>query len=127
MKINAQNAAQFTAHCRNLAKLANFDYPETFYKGLEIYEKLSKAENQLNRLTTDECNTGKDHTKKTDKILETVKNIFTDEVSKHIFLNGDPRGYSLKFTEQYTKDLREDQEVNIYQDFGGYGILAPEF
>jgi hypothetical protein len=35
------------------------------------------------------------------------------------FINGDPRGYSLKIKEKIYPEL--------HQDWGGYGILAPEF
>jgi len=37
------------------------------------------------------------------------------------FINRDPRGYALKLSDTYVKDLR------IYKDCGGYGILAPDF
>ncbi|MEN6420376.1 MAG: hypothetical protein ABFD76_00390 [Smithella sp.] len=38
-----------------------------------------------------------------------------------VFINHDPRGYALKIKSEYVKDLQ------IYKDWGGYGILAPEF
>ena len=38
-----------------------------------------------------------------------------------MFINRDPRGYALKLTEEFSKDKR------IYKDWGGYGIIAPDF
>lgn len=40
--------------------------------------------------------------------------------------NGDPRGYSLKLVE-YDKYGEKSITANIYKDWGGYGILAPDF
>jgi hypothetical protein len=41
------------------------------------------------------------------------------------FVNGDPRGYALKITEEVTKKYREAGVV-LHTDWGGYGILSPE-
>ena len=40
-----------------------------------------------------------------------------------VFINGDPRGYALKIKEEYVRK----HNLKIYRDFGGYGIIAPEF
>jgi hypothetical protein len=40
-----------------------------------------------------------------------------------VFLNGDPRGYALKIESGYVREYKLD----IHTDWGGYGILAPEF
>jgi hypothetical protein len=40
-----------------------------------------------------------------------------------IFLNGDARGYALKIQDDYVRD----NNLDIHKDWGGYGILAPEF
>ena len=40
---------------------------------------------------------------------------------KMIFINRDPRGYALKIHSELSKDMK------IYRDFGGYGIIAPDF
>lgn len=39
----------------------------------------------------------------------------------YIFINRDPRGYALKLSEKFARDKQ------IYKDWGGYGILAPDF
>lgn len=41
-----------------------------------------------------------------------------------VFLNGDPRGYSLKIDDKWTHAKGYE---GLHTDFGGYGILAPEF
>jgi hypothetical protein len=40
-----------------------------------------------------------------------------------VFFNGDPRGYALKIDDGW---LRESGEHQLYRDWGGYGILAPD-
>lgn len=40
-----------------------------------------------------------------------------------VFLNGDPRGYALKIEDAYVRE----HNLDIHRDWGGYGILAPEF
>lgn len=59
---------------------------------------------------------------------ESIPNVmakwFNDEKKfrEQFFINTDPRGYALKL------DLtpEEQRKCNIYRDWGGYGILAPE-
>ena len=38
-----------------------------------------------------------------------------------VFINTDPRGYALKIETEAAKDL------DIHKDWGGYGIIAPDF
>jgi hypothetical protein len=40
-----------------------------------------------------------------------------------VFFNKDPRGYALKIDDAYVRD----HNVTISRDWGGYGIIAPEF
>jgi hypothetical protein len=40
-----------------------------------------------------------------------------------VFINHDPRGYALKIKSEYVSA----NQLDIYRDFGGYGILSPEF
>jgi hypothetical protein len=48
-----------------------------------------------------------------------------------VFLNRDPRGYALKIDEEWLQAARRDGRTVgavgccIYQDWGGYGIIAP--
>jgi hypothetical protein len=56
-------------------------------------------------------------------ILKSVYKILkpTDEQKANIFINYDARGYTLKIKSEYAKSL------DIYKDFGGFGIIAPDF
>ena len=40
-----------------------------------------------------------------------------------VIFNGDPRGYALKIESDYVRD----HDIDIHRDWGGYGIIAPEF
>jgi hypothetical protein len=40
-----------------------------------------------------------------------------------VFINGDPRGYALKIDDTWVKE----HGLGIHRDWGGYGIIAPEF
>lgn len=43
-----------------------------------------------------------------------------------VFLDLDPRGYSLKIDDEWTCAVIAAGICNLHSDFGGYGILAPE-
>src|SRR5579859_5493473 len=45
-----------------------------------------------------------------------------------LFVNLDPRGYALKLSEEWTREWNHKAPgiSPIYQDWGGYGILAPD-
>ena len=40
-----------------------------------------------------------------------------------VFVNRDPRGYALKIDDVWM----HNKQARIYSDWGGYGIIAPEF
>ena len=40
-----------------------------------------------------------------------------------VIVNGDPRGYALKIDDEYVRE----HNLDIHRDWGGYGILAPDF
>lgn len=59
-----------------------------------------------------------------EKILNSVDKILNFKAQGiPVFINHDPRGYALKIKDGY---IRENS-LKIYQDWGGYGILAPDF
>ncbi len=41
-----------------------------------------------------------------------------------IFVNRDPRGYALKIDSEW---MRDHPKAMLHTDFGGYGIIAPDF
>lgn len=51
-------------------------------------------------------------------ILDKVYDLLGD--GPPVFLNQDPRGYALKIRDEHARGL------DIYKDWGGYGIIAPE-
>ena len=57
-----------------------------------------------------------------DKIVSKVAKILNTSTD-NIYFNGDPRGFALKFSEDFSRTL----PTNFYKDFGGYGIIAPDF
>lgn len=58
------------------------------------------------------------------QILDKVNNILNFRKSEiPVIYNQDPRGYALKIDDEYTRA----HHLVIYKDWGGYGIIAPEF
>lgn len=55
-----------------------------------------------------------------DGIMRSLGKIIGKEAAEKCFINHDPRGYSLKIREEFSK-------VFYYKDWGGFGILAPDF
>lgn len=155
MKIKAENAARFAQHCILLLELSGevLPYvgsdrndkialdPQTFrgaaYRGMKIYEKLRRLENKAHYFAEDECNGRRRTTGK--EISEAESEAFSGKIHKqvmallpnlkHFHLNGDPRGYALKVGAWASDPEKEKyiRDIGIYQDFGGFGILAPEF
>lgn len=113
-------------HVETLRKIANL---ETGYEADELYKKLHRIEAKCSRIFTAEFNGWIDlpeneSEKRDAKILKTVQSLLPG--LKTIFLNGDPRGYALRIKSDEVKELR-DLGISFYTDFGGYGILCPDF
>ena len=90
---------------------------------VKLCKQLFRLENKAHKLAEDGCNgviCYDYYNKEEEKIVSKVKNILkTDKV----FLNGDPRGYALKIKSEYVKN----NNLDIHRDWGGYGIIAPDF
>jgi len=119
------NVEQYVRHINNLKEIAGLD---TFEQARYLYKKLHRIEARCNRIFTNECNgvntlTEEQEEKRDGRILQQVNFLLPLTT---IFLNGDPRGYALKISSEEREELR-DKGINLYSDFGGYGILAPEF
>jgi len=120
------------------------DLNRIFKTGLEpitLCKKLYRLEVKAHHATTCLCNTNTLNLMELNRFTgydvqqatEEEQNRFFDGIRKSIikilgkkskdmvFINFDARGYALKITENYSKDL------NIYKDLGGFGIIAPEF
>lgn len=94
---------------------------------IALSKKLFCLEQKAHQLSTDYCNGVIDSEvwdKETDKILEKVDSILGfKKLGVPVFVNGDARGYALKISDEYVRD----NKLDIYRDWGGYGILAPDF
>ncbi len=44
-----------------------------------------------------------------------------------VFYNGDPRGFTFKIPHELVNKFYETDKISIYRDWGGYGIIAPDF
>jgi hypothetical protein len=107
-------------------------YPETkerqnaggFSAGpVSLCKALHRLEAEAHRYTEQLCNgpeiSEADQEKKEASILARVKALLG--AGPEVILNRDPRGYALKIDTENAKNL------DIYKDWGGYGILCPEF
>lgn len=119
--------AQTTRHYENLAKLAKTTNPKivqpnNFELGQSLYRRLRRAEAYGHRAAENYCNVPNfDWDKAHEEIEFKVKHIFGGVLPGGFFVNGDPRGYCLKI------DTDSPMPEGMYKDWGGYGILAPEF
>jgi len=118
--IKAISAPAFVRHLETINKLTV--NPDNQIYPFDVWEQLNKLEKAAHRITTAECNGEIDEDKayvKLNKIRKQVNTLLPE--LKTFFINGDPRGYALKIRENEAKKL------GMYQDWGGYGILCPEF
>lgn len=99
----------------------------------ESLHAIKRVETNANTIATKECNgelegNYEDYER---KITNDIKRLFGGKVPKGFFMNGDPRGYSLKLDPEAWK-VSDNAQENYdalpvkYQDWGGYMILAPE-
>jgi hypothetical protein len=110
-------AQRIKKHGDNLKGIFNLDIDS-----IKLCKQLFRLENKAHQLATDYCNGDfkGDITKESEKILSKVARILNTN-TYNMFLNTDARGYALKFFEDFSKDKP------IYKDWGGYGIIAPDF
>ncbi len=115
-------------HGANLNAIFN-----TGIDNVTLCKKLHRLETKLHKFAEDYCNgvmTEEDYdieegviSKKVAKILGR-KVSTTDGVPTYpLYFNRDPRGYSLKLDDEYVGE----HDLKIEKDWGGYGILAPDF
>lgn len=113
--------ANIRRHGENLNAIFN-----TNYEPLTLCQKLFRLERKANKLATEYCNgeNGID-SENIDTFTKPILNSVTKILGTKypIIFNGDARGYSLKIS---TKIVRENN-LTIYTDWGGFGIIAPDF
>ena len=108
---------------------------------VKLCKSLFRLEKKAHHATTCLCNTNTLHLielnkytgydveqateEEQDKFFDNIKKNVIKKLGKscekHLIINFDPRGYALKLNPDFCKDK------NIYRDFGGYGIIAPDF
>ena len=124
MKISKQDKMyiEIQRHGENLNKI--------FHTGIEpifLCKKLHRLELEYNRLAVDFCNgvfdcdTWENHQTKAEIAVDKLLGYRSKNIP--VFINGDPRGYTLKIREDYIRG----KNIDLHRDFGGYGILAPDF
>jgi len=118
-KIKAVNAPALINHLKVISKISTD--PNCPPYPFDVLGKLYKLERKAHKITTAQCN-GEGNEEAQDKQLNKILTRVNELLKvKTAFINGDPRGYALKIKET------EAKELGIYQDWGGYGILAPQF
>ena len=98
-------------------------YPESKQYGpVTLCKKLHRLEVEAHRIAENMCSYPIDMDKaekRLDKIESKAHEILGN--GPEVFINRDPRGYALKIR---TKDAKG---LDIHKDWGGYGIICPEF
>jgi hypothetical protein len=99
-------------------------FPECIEKEpAKLCKKLIKIERKASKLSTDYCNgviSSKVFDTQDAELFLKLKDTL-GEAGPIVFINSDPRGYALKIDDSSCKNL------SIYKDWGGYGIIAPDF
>lgn len=99
-----------------------------------LCKKLRRIETAIAPILLRNCNEGMNEAEldsATDKAIARVVALLglQDHPVKHcgfLFVNRDPRGYALKLADEWTTAYNRTAKQPIYQDWGGYGILAPD-
>ncbi len=133
---------QIEKHGTNLNALFN-----TGLDNIKLCKKLYSLEVKAHHAATCLCNTntlnllelnrftGYDVKQATEEEQDAFFEAILDKVDKilkfrekniPVFINRDPRGYALKIQFDFATQLAS-KGFRVYQDWGGYGILAPEF
>ena len=113
--------SRITKHGQDLKAVFNLDQD---IDPVKLCKRLFRLENKAHKLALDFCNGEIDQLEwdqKANKILTKVEAILKNK--KVLFLNGDARGYALKIDDEYIRN----NNLNIHRDWGGYGIVAPDF
>lgn len=123
---------QKTTMYQQIEKHGN-DLNQIFNTGLDaitLCKKLHSLEIKANKIACDWCN-GVIETENIDAILmplmKKVRTILGNESAAtgkyYVMFNGDARGYALKISDKIVKG----NNLQIYTDWGGYGIICPDF
>lgn len=105
-------------HLIGIQRMTGIETMPEFQKALQRLRALEQtAHKNAEKYANGEIGEGLYEGKKSRMMLE-IKSILKNSV--HVFINNDPRGYAIK------TDQNEAEEFGIEQDWGKYGIIAPE-
>lgn len=132
--MKSYKAAQIQRHINALAVLLNdtVKNPDNLPEyAMRAFKRLRRVECEANRAAIAYCEVQNyDWEKARENIEFKVKRIFGGKLPPGFFVNGDPRGYALKIDsgQEYESEYHPEYIPDgLYKDWGGYGILAPEF
>lgn len=97
------------------------------------FNRLRAIENRANWNATLYCNgniDGDQYDETKEATFKAVAKLRDGTLPAGFFVNGDPRGYALKIDpgQSYEADYHPEYvPEGMHTDWGGYGILAPEF
>jgi hypothetical protein len=123
--MNAKQAKRIVEHGEQLLAL----FPNASNKNpVSLCKRLRRLENRAHTFALRLCNGPEMSEEKQERfaaaLLEAVDGLLKfSETGPAVFLNRDPRGYALKIE----PDDVAKSDRTIHQDWGGYGIIAPEF
>ena len=127
MKQRAAMYQQIESHGKNLLAI----FPNaTEHDPVKLCKRLRLAEGEAARIALQLCNGPEfaggyeEADAKLDAILARVNKLLGNVPPRvPVFINRDPRGYALKIREIWMRNY----SGNLHRDWGGYGILAPDF
>jgi hypothetical protein len=96
---------------------------------VDLCKKLFRIENHLHAWLEYYCNG--EHGVDSEKIEKHINRALNqlDKILEYrakgipVFINSDPRGYALKIDNKYMRK----NNIDLYQDWGGCGVIAPDF
>jgi hypothetical protein len=97
-----------------------------------LYGLLAQLEREGSKLAEDKCNrpmAESEYERRKTSIDRRVREILRPDLAgiKLILNCGDPRGCALKIDDADMRRLWEENKLAIERDWGGYGIIAPNF
>ena len=140
--MNKSQEKQILKHADNLAVI----FPNAKKQGIDLCKALLRIENKLHSWQTaqcngdlggilslktlDECELDSEPWEAMERAILALEAKQLVKVNKllgntlvPVVINGDCRGYTLKIKSEYIKE----NNLPIYTDMGGYGIIAPTF
>lgn len=122
--MNKKAYRKFEAYQRHVSNLKKLFPRLRKLDDADALSKLYRLEAKQSRLAVAYCNGElkmEEYLDRSEQVISQAIDLLGPRSKPIIEANGDPRGYALKLDEEWSRDKK------IYRDFGGYGILCPEF